>query len=275
MTRLTPAQKKIKKKRIIFWSFFFLVLSTFILISFFQLSKYLRSSFYNKISRSTFLFTVNNSNHAAVISFEEGKGIEFIIELDKGIGNINEKNLDSYFHRNNLFPVFGYFFDVGPKQIEDSKKNPKILLERSIILSILGKQRSTLKRNDLLNLLIKTFFTKKNAFLYKHPNDLPEDFFKDKKIRDEQASIVVLNSTEKTGLALNIAIFLENSGGRVVRISDWTDKKIGCEILINEKFDSKSSYTVEWLKNYYHCPVINNPFEEKRADITVIFGEGF
>jgi len=110
---------------------------------------------------------------------------------------------------------------------------------------------------------------------------IARDFFKDSKIRQEELTIAILNSTSHQGLAARAASLVENIGGRVVEIGDGglgTKENLSleierCEIRSEKRF--KKSYTLKKLAKIFSC---NWKGEEKRgfrAEVVLTLGEDY
>lgn len=102
------------------------------------------------------------------------------------------------------------------------------------------------------------------------------DFLKDFRIRQENLSIAVLNSTNHSGLANRGARLVENIGGRVVEVGDAGGGFLGmekCEIRSPKKL--KTSYTVKKLIKIFACQWSGEKMGESRAQVVLILGEDY
>lgn len=201
--------------------------------------------------------------------YELGK----IRRLGEGEGNKGSALLRETVQENYSLPILGYF--DGDNLIQEEK----ILLKPQYLFLLYrtwkGKIRTDLKREDLVVLWFKAFFTSKDRYQFINYNE--DDFtplFKDQKVRDESLAIEILNSTGQDGLAKKASLILENIGGRVIRLSDFESKYENCQILLNNR-RYKNSYTLNLLKKTFNCWVGTRGKEEERSDITIILGEDY
>jgi hypothetical protein len=114
---------------------------------------------------------------------------------------------------------------------------------------------------------------------------LAESFFKDSKIRQEDLTIAVLNSTEHFGLAERVSRIIENIGGRVIEIGNTENSKFpahpadgqvpNSECEIRSKKLLKKSYTVKKLMKIFSCQRGGGDLENYRAEVVLILGEDY
>lgn len=167
---------------------------------------------------------------------------------------------------NNLFvPIFGNFYSQSSK----TEKSDKKFFQKLFWQALKKEIKSDLSFFDLMVLLRRSFKIN-NPVLKITLNDKLGDCLKDSLLRQEALSIEVLNSTTHSGLAQTTALFLENSGLRVVRTADWGEPVSGCRFLVNK---NKQSYTLFWLKRVFPCEIELTSEEVSRADISIILGE--
>lgn len=273
MTRVTPKQKRLRNKRI----FLSLLATTFFLIlTLIGISKFLfflKSSFFYQLNRVNLIYLKKDEKEASIFSIEGSRGYFFKIETNLKIKENEVLEAERYFISQNILPVFGYFYDRNSKK--ESSFYPASLLRIITIKAFFGKIETNLSKSDLVNLFLDAIFLKSKSVEARKKENLPTDFYKDAKIREEQYSIAVLNSTNETGQALAVGKFLENAGARVVRITDWPEEKGKCEIILTDSLEQKSikdSYTVSWLTKYFRCIVKYDSVLGQRAEITLILG---
>ncbi len=101
---------------------------------------------------------------------------------------------------------------------------------------------------------------------------LKEKFY-ERKILEENLTITVLNATEKPGLATKAGRIIEQIGGRVVRLGEYSAKTTNC--LLFFKKELSQSYTVERLRKLFNCEISHQEVEESRADVTLIVGTDY
>ena len=260
----------------------FLLLFSFIFRSYFQFKK----SIFNFLGRTTFVL-VDKKNNLWVFSLEGDSGS--ILSLPENLKvmatrGFGEYELGKVFPLGELegkgsvllretlqevlhAPVFGFFQDSSVSSFTPN------LISKVVQNAIFKRSRSDLSRDDLLFLYLKTRrLDKTKVKMISLESDLGE-VFKDRKIREESLAFEVLNATDHLGFAQASASLLDRCGGRIVRISDASQKQPKCEILASSS--ALSSYTVNWLKLIYPCEIKELINDTGRVDISLILGEEY
>lgn len=99
------------------------------------------------------------------------------------------------------------------------------------------------------------------------------DKFSEWKILEENFSIGVLNSTEKTGLAAKAARIISHIGGKVILVGDTPLRTVNC--ILETAPDKQKSYTVKKLQKIFSCELSDPKTEENRADVIIIIGTAY
>jgi len=102
-------------------------------------------------------------------------------------------------------------------------------------------------------------------------------FFVDKKLKQEDLTVAVLNGTNHAGLANKVATLIKNIGGQVMTVGD-TENGQGeslrqCQIKSEKKY--KNSYTVRKLSHVFDCQWEGEPMAEQRANLVLIVGKSY
>lgn len=275
-------KKENKSIKIILIVGFIILISVIVFGYFYLVYKNLK---YSHLSRLT-LVDLGMNNQVTLFSFEDNRGIivdlpvneritlahgfgEYELgkvfalgELEKKGGILLVKSLENWLS----IPIFGYF--AGEKVTEKQDR----FITDIIWQAILGKNKTNLSKLELFFVYLKA--KKINELQVKVMGEETnlKDTFKDKRLREESFSVEVLNATDHSGLAQKAAVFLENAGGRVVRIADSEKKEDSCQLLINSNL--KESYTLFWLKTVYNdCRFGEKESDSVRTDITLVLAE--
>ena len=94
-------------------------------------------------------------------------------------------------------------------------------------------------------------------------------FFQDAKVREEDRSIAVMNSSDLAGLATAMGKIIERMGGRLVKVGDFPQQTANCQIK-SELLTPKNSYTVRRLLKVFPCQWKLGTPEGYRADIVLV-----
>lgn len=277
-----------KKRALLFWGMmiFFLVSTSFSV----KLYLGLRKSLFWSLGRSTFALATGRQE-LLVFSLHDSEGLvlklpkEKKIQLTHGFGQYEwgkvyqlsqqEKRggllLKEAVWENLSVPIFGYFYDKSGDDY--SKIKPKSFFNLVFRRALKGEVKTDLNKFDLAILYLKSKRLNERKITVEDFEENLEVDFKDKKLRKEQSSIEIFNSTEYSGLAQKTARLLENAGGRVVRVADIEKREENCLLLLQNK--AKQSYTYFWLVSVFGCRTGSEDFTEGRADITLIIGEEY
>lgn len=100
-------------------------------------------------------------------------------------------------------------------------------------------------------------------------------FFFDKKIKEEDLAVSVFNKTGHLGLANKAARIIDNIGGRVVQVSNQKQETQDnrCQIKSEKKY--KKSYTVEKLIKIFDCQWLEEKLPDQRAQVNLYLGEDY
>lgn len=99
--------------------------------------------------------------------------------------------------------------------------------------------------------------------------------FVDEKIRAEDLTLAVLNSTGKSGLANQGARLIANIGGRVVKVGE-IEGMAGiekCQIRSEEK--QRETYTVRKIREIFDCQWSREKIEGQRTEVVIILAEDY
>ena len=126
-----------------------------------------------------------------------------------------------------------------------------------------------------LNLLEEVELPDKNKGLRIEPERIDafiQSHFQEKKLREENLTIEVINTTQFPGLAERGARLLNNLGVEVVGVNNQEEKINRCQ-LIGEK-ELKNNYSVKFIRQIFDCQWKDFQ-EEGRADLILILGEDY
>ena len=102
-------------------------------------------------------------------------------------------------------------------------------------------------------------------------------FFSDSKIKEEDLSIAVLNSTEHVGLASKMANLIKNIGGQIIKIGEITtvlkNDDYNCEIRSSKEY--KNSYTVRKISKIFNCRWTGDDLLNERSSLVIIVKENY
>lgn len=196
-----------------------------------------------------------------------------VYKLGEGEGNKGSALLRETVQENYDLPILGYF--EGDGVIFEEKKSLKLQYLFLLYRVLKGEVKTDLKKEDLVVLWFKAFFTGKDNYQFiAYGEDNFISLFKDQRVREESLAIEIFNSTGQDGLAKKASLILENIGGRVIRLADFESKYENCQILVNNR-QYRNSYTLNLLKKTFNCWTGTRGKEEKRSDITIILGEDY
>jgi len=119
--------------------------------------------------------------------------------------------------------------------------------------------------------------TKANKIDTERLESIMSQFFVNKKLKQEDLTVAVLNGTNHAGLANKVAALIKNIGGQVMTIGD-TENGQGeslqqCQIKSEKKY--KNSYTVRKLSHVFDCQWKGEPMAEQRANLVLIVGKSY
>ena len=117
--------------------------------------------------------------------------------------------------------------------------------------------------------------TKANKIDTERLESIMSQFFVDKKIKQEDLTVAVLNGTNHAGLANQAATLIKNIGSQVVAVGDTPLplKNGKCEVRSEKKY--KNSYTIRKLSHLFDCHWEGGPTSSQRADVVLILGESY
>jgi len=102
-------------------------------------------------------------------------------------------------------------------------------------------------------------------------------FFSDNKIKEEDLSISILNSTEHAGLASQMANLIKNIGGQIIKIGEVTtvlkSDDYNCEIRSAKEY--KNSYTVRKISKIFNCRWTGDDLLSERSSLVIIVKENY
>ncbi|HUW21728.1 MAG TPA: LytR C-terminal domain-containing protein [Candidatus Bathyarchaeia archaeon] len=101
---------------------------------------------------------------------------------------------------------------------------------------------------------------------------LLKKYFIDDEIKKEKLTIGVANATNSPGLAKKIGRIINNFGGTLVKLGDWSQNLNGCEIRVKS---TNGGYTSEKLARVLDCPIREGDFGSFMVDVLVVVGQDF
>ena len=228
-------------------------------------------------------------------------------ELNKKGGELFQGSLQTYLG----IPVDAYAsisnfqFPLGPslgaRPISNSKDISKALI-KSVMILLTSKGETNLTKWDLVRLWLTLRSirqdkinlvdlgqtsasqevdlldgTKANKIDTERLESIMSQFFVDKKLKQEDLTVAVLNGTNHAGLANKVATLIKNIGGQVMTIGD-TENGQGeslrqCQIKSEKKY--KNSYTIRKLSHVFDCQWEGEPMAEQRANLVLIVGKSY
>jgi len=128
--------------------------------------------------------------------------------------------------------------------------------------------------------------TKANKIDTERLESIMSQFFVDKKLKQEDLTVAVLNGTNHVGLANKVATLIKNIGGQLMTVGDTENglaPRLGprgqgeslrqCQIKSEKKY--KNSYTVRKLSHVFGCQWEGGPMAEQRANLVLIVGKSY
>ena len=120
--------------------------------------------------------------------------------------------------------------------------------------------------------------TKANKIDTERLESIMSQFFIDKKIKEEDLTVSVLNGTNHLGLANKVATLIKNIGGQVVGVGEIENFKsqisnLKCQIRSQKK--DKNTYTVQKLMKIFGCQWGGEDLENQRSELVLIIEEGY
>ncbi len=120
--------------------------------------------------------------------------------------------------------------------------------------------------------------TKANKIDTERLESIMSQFFVDKKIKQEDLTVAVLNGTNHAGLANQVATLIKNIGSQVVAVGDmengeWRMENGECQIKSEKKY--KNTYTVRKLSHIFGCQWRGEPMTDQRANLVLIVGQSY
>lgn len=97
------------------------------------------------------------------------------------------------------------------------------------------------------------------------------NLFTDKRLRQEDLAIAVMNASGETGLAAEAARLVTNIGGRLVEVGDWPEKLENCQIKTTPA--TKKTYTSQKLAKIFNCQFGVDLEGGERWDLLIVLGE--
>lgn len=273
--------------------FIYVILVFLLLLSLLTLKLVLsfKKSVFNKLSRIS-LVLVSEKPQVILFSFQEDKGeivnlpVKEKVVVARGfgeyelgkvypLGELDKKGgilLQETVQTNLSLPIFGFFYSKAITEC-NNKTNFKSYWSNIFVNSIKGEIKTNLTFYDLVLLYFRSQGINETSMSYDSPSSISQMTIEDKALRKESYSIEVLNSTDHSGLAQKISSILENSGGRVIRVSEYENKQKECSLIVSKSF--LKSYTAFWLTNVFGCSSIKVSEGANRADFTLIVGEDY
>lgn len=104
-------------------------------------------------------------------------------------------------------------------------------------------------------------------------DNLAAKYFTQKKIREENLAIKVVNATSHAGLANQAARIINNMGGRVVSVETKETEGEKCQVMAGEK--KRKSRTVESLLGIFNCDFTAADLSGQPAEVVLEVGEEY
>jgi len=126
-----------------------------------------------------------------------------------------------------------------------------------------------------LNLLEEVELPDKNKGLRIEPERIDafiQSHFQERRLREENLTIEVINTTQFPGLAERGARLLNNLGVEVVGVNNQEEKINRCQLIGEEKL--KNNYSAKFIRQIFDCQWKDSQ-EEGRADLILILGEDY
>jgi len=126
-----------------------------------------------------------------------------------------------------------------------------------------------------LNLLEEVELPDKNKGLRIEPERIDafiQTHFQERKLREENLTIEVINTTQFPGLAERGARLLNNLGVEVVGVNNQEEKTNRCQLVGEGKL--KNNYSAKFIRQIFDCQWQDSQ-EEGRADLILILGEAY
>lgn len=205
----------------------------------------------------------------------EGRGIELLAS-----------SLETYFG----LPVDGWL--MAEKRWQETSET-KRLLSGLIGLAFKEKSLTNLSRWDLVRLWLMVNRTRSHKVetvdlgetTVSEEFNLPDDtqakrvdqertsriisnLFTDYQLRQEDLAIVIMNAGGETGLAARAARLVDNIGGRLVEVGDWSEELEECQIKTTSI--TKKTYTAQKLAKVFNCRYKSELEEGGRGDVLII-----
>jgi len=244
------------------------------------------------IPQGTFIETIHGYGPC------QSGSIEKLGEINNQGGHFLAKSLETYLG----LPVDGYLFSLQDTSLEGDLSSVKAYLLANFSLFSKARQETSLTYWDLFRLwwyLKKTGTNKFNmvdlgATQASEEIVLPDgekaikvdpdrlelliaQFFSDKKIKEEDLTMVVLNGTEHSGLASKMANLLKNIGGQVIKVGEITtflkNDEFNCEIRSARKY--RDSYTVKKISRIFNCRWGGEDLLNERSLLVIITKENY
>ncbi len=262
------------------------------------------------LSKNPLLISLdNNQKTATVISIpgstmlngSYGKGLVLAGSLYKldSLSNKRGKIIDTTIREFLGIPVDGWILANNQITVDDKDQFINLLnTEFNFIQSIFPTQKTSLsfikkprfyynlskmrpdritfinlsQSNALSMVTLPDGSTNLEPDLVKVDSFLNQDF-EELTILKEGLSIAVLNGSEVPGLATKASRIISNDGGKVIQVAESSLKVVDCVIYVSQKY--KKYYTVQRIKETFHCDVAFEQIEESRADIAVVIGNDY
>lgn len=262
------------------------------------------------LSKNPLLISLdNNQKDATVISIPEstmlngsyGKGLVLAGSLYKldSLSNKRGKIIDTTIREFLGIPVDGWILANNQITVDDKDQFLNLLnTEFNFIPNIFPTQKTSLsfikkprfyynlskvrpdritfinlgQSNALSMVTLPDGSTNLEPDLVKVDSFLNQDF-EELTILKEGLSIAVLNGSEVPGLATRASRIISNDGGKVIQVAESSLKVVDCVIYVSQKYEKY--YTVQRIKETFHCDVSFEQIEESRADIAVVIGNDY
>lgn len=98
------------------------------------------------------------------------------------------------------------------------------------------------------------------------------DWWEDSRFKKTDFVYGVANSTQFNGLAGVVTDYLENWGGSVVKVGDWSGPVDNCQIRFKPGKKLKQSYSFKKVLKAFGCEVIEGGLEDYMVDILFVTG---
>lgn len=103
-------------------------------------------------------------------------------------------------------------------------------------------------------------------------DEFVESKFTETKIREQNISVEILNTTDTSGIGQQYARFLSHVGAKILRVDTRSGEVAACEI--KAKSNVQQSILVQFIQKEFGCVTIDNG-EQEVADVVVLIGKKY